>query len=397
MIQASTSKSKHVKFNKNNYVLFFCSTTIKFEKNSGIQRYVRNFAKGLLASNIKLVPVIVDEDTNTFVIPETKDLEILSNYNGPRVSDWNEDIFKLSINEILNKSTHIIMPELPYYLGSEQLNDLISLSRSNNLSFVSVFHDAVAYILKDHYSQHQQQNFLKYMKDISRSDVVISVSESSHNDFVKIIENPSNSGLRRIPILLPSDIDVKNLPQAKINNSKSINVLCVSAFEKRKNHIGLLRAFGHAKKIASKNGYKLSLTMVASYQDADRGHMAKIKKLASLCSAEIMINVSEEVLLEKYAEADFTIYPSVYEGYGIPIVESLRFNTPVIFSNTSSMKELAALGGSLTFNPTNLRDIAEKIIYLSTNAEKRYELLEEIKNIKHVSWQDYAQEFIKNI
>ena len=388
---------EYVKYNKNDYVLFFCSTTIRFGKNSGIQRYVRNFAKGLLASDVKLVPVVLDKNTNTFTIPETKDLDILANYNGPKVNDWGKDIFKLSIDEILNKSTHIIIPELPDNLGSEELNNLINLSRSNNLFVISVFHDAVAYILKDHYSQHQQKNFLKYMKDVSRSDVIVSVSESSHNDFVKIIKSPRNIKLQTMPILLPSDIDVKNLPQAKVNNSKNINVLCVSAFEKRKNHIGLLRAFGHAKKLAAKNGYDLSLTMIASYQDPDKVHMAKIKKLASLCSAEIMINVSEDVLLEKYSEADFTIYPSVYEGYGIPIVESLRFNKPVLFSNTSSMKELAVLGGSVTFDPSNLRELSEKIVDLSINAEKRYELLKEIKNIKHVSWQDYAQEFIKNI
>jgi glycosyltransferase involved in cell wall biosynthesis len=108
-----------------------------------------------------------------------------------------------------------------------------------------------------------------------------------------------------------------------------------------------------------------------------------------------MINASEDQLREKYHRADFTIYPSVYEGFGLPIVESLQFNTPIICSNTSSMKELADEFGLPTFDPYNVEDMAMAMEEMIMDKNKRISIMDNVKKVKPYSWNDYAIDLLK--
>jgi glycosyltransferase involved in cell wall biosynthesis len=83
--------------------------------------------------------------------------------------------------------------------------------------------------------------------------------------------------------------------------------------------------------------------------------------------------VSDVELYSLYNQALFFIYPSLYEGFGLPIVEAMSLGCPTATSNTSSMKEIGE-GFSYLFDPNNLDEIKDTLIKLSTHKELRDDL-----------------------
>ena len=82
-----------------------------------------------------------------------------------------------------------------------------------------------------------------------------------------------------------------------------------------------------------------------------------------------LTNVNMTELAQIYQLADVFIYPSLYEGFGIPVIEALFSKTPVITSNVSCLPES---GGpdSLYVNPTNTEDIKSKVLHLWENPDE---------------------------
>ncbi len=82
-----------------------------------------------------------------------------------------------------------------------------------------------------------------------------------------------------------------------------------------------------------------------------------------------LTGVSMTELAQIYQLAEVFIYPSLYEGFGIPVIEALFSKTPVITSNTSCLPE-AGGPDSLYINPENIQDIKSKILHLWENPDE---------------------------
>lgn len=80
--------------------------------------------------------------------------------------------------------------------------------------------------------------------------------------------------------------------------------------------------------------------------------------------------VSAQEKAELYAHADVFVFPSLYEGFGIPILEALSLGTPVVCSETSSMPE-AGGAGALLIDPLDTEEIAQGIYTLLTDQDLR--------------------------
>ena len=97
--------------------------------------------------------------------------------------------------------------------------------------------------------------------------------------------------------------------------------------------------------------------------------------------------MSEEDLINYYQHASFFIYPSFYEGFGLPILESMHFNIPVITSNISSMTEFK-IDEDLLVNPNNVRDIKQKMNYITSLSQNELKIIKQknYKFSKKFSW-----------
>ena len=101
---------------------------------------------------------------------------------------------------------------------------------------------------------------------------------------------------------------------------------------------------------------------------------------------------SDDQLWAAYTLARCTVFPSLDEGFGLPIAESLACGTPVITSNYGSMLELAADGGALLVDPRDDHDIARAIERLVTDDRLHAALREQALGRHDRTWDQYAEE-----
>lgn len=139
--------------------------------------------------------------------------------------------------------------------------------------------------------------------------------------------------------------------------SKEKYILAVSSIDPRKNFQTLLKAFALIK------NQDVSLYIIGG-----KSHV--FAKLANDVCQPIPTNkikwlgrVSDNELKEYYKDAICFIYPSLYEGFGIPPLEAMACGTPTIVSDIEPLREVCG-DASLYVNPINEKDIADKIIYL---------------------------------
>lgn len=104
--------------------------------------------------------------------------------------------------------------------------------------------------------------------------------------------------------------------------------------------------------------------------------------------------VSDQELASLYEEADFTLFPSFTEGFGLPIAESLWRGRPCLCSGIGSMHEIAEKGGCLEIDPFSSESIANGVIEMMRNPDLFKELQWEIVQRKFKTWENYSNEVL---
>lgn len=104
--------------------------------------------------------------------------------------------------------------------------------------------------------------------------------------------------------------------------------------------------------------------------------------------------VTDEQLISLYSGAEAFIYPSFYEGFGLPPLEAQACGCPVICSNAASLPEVCG-DSALYFSPHDTSDIADKIDLLLSRPEIAEDLINKgYKNIQRFSWEESARRLL---
>ncbi|MBI4141752.1 glycosyltransferase family 4 protein, partial [Candidatus Woesearchaeota archaeon] len=131
-------------------------------------------------------------------------------------------------------------------------------------------------------------------------------------------------------------------------------ILFVGTIEPRKNLTRLVEAFLHVKK----KGLKLVIVGEKGWKNEDFYKM--IEELDLKENVLFTGYVPDKDLVQFYRAAEMFVYPSIYEGFGIPVIEAMACGCPVITSNISSLKEIAN-GAAVLVNPSHTKEIAKAI------------------------------------
>lgn len=272
---------------------------------------------------------------------------------------------------------------LPRYLRKNGSPLLLNLCNTAPILYSRqiVTHHDITYIK---YPESFSYSFRTFYKTISpiiikRSQAVITVSDFSKNE----INTEYKCGLDKIYVIHNS---VNDNFVDKDSNHKGDYILAVSSPAYHKNFHGLIRAFSHSDidinlKIIGKAG-----------SNFNNGNLdANDKRI------DFMGRVDDEKLIELYQNAKAFIFPSFYEGFGIPVLEAQACGCPVVSSDKASMKEV--LGDSaLFFDPNSDVEIVERIKELLSNKNLRDELIEKGRNnLKRFSWENSAVKVSKII
>jgi len=110
---------------------------------------------------------------------------------------------------------------------------------------------------------------------------------------------------------------------------------------------------------------------------------------------KILGYIPEKDLVSLHAATTCLIYPSLYEGFGLPVIKSLKVNVPVITSKDSAMSEIASTA-SILVNPESVEEIASAMELITKNSSLRFRLIQNAKKISpKFSWLNTARETLK--
>ena len=167
-------------------------------------------------------------------------------------------------------------------------------------------------------------------------------------------------------------------------------VICIGSQEPRKNHLAVL----FAAELLWREGLGFRLRFIGGgsilYTREFDKRVRALKRNGR--QIEVLRGVNDEVLLSAYREARFSVFPSLHEGYGLPVAESLAFATPVITTDYGSTAEIARGGGCLEVDPRNDDELVAAMRSLLAGDEILNRLHAEIASRSDRSWDDYANE-----
>lgn len=157
--------------------------------------------------------------------------------------------------------------------------------------------------------------------------------------------------------------------------------------EPRKNLPRIIEAFVQFKKNNPNSPYELAISGKYGWgQDIIQYKRPDIK---------ILGYIPEKDLVALHAAAICLVYPSLYEGFGLPIVKSLKVAVPVITSKNSSMSEIAD-SAALLVDPTSVKEITKAMEIITTDSSLRFRLIQKAKKISNkFSWINTARETLK--
>ena len=176
------------------------------------------------------------------------------------------------------------------------------------------------------------------------------------------------------------------------NNINLKYILAPGSIEKRKNTINVIKAYqGLPSEYREK--YKLVLY---GFKEWDISEEKKYIEQNNIKGIITLGYVSNEILSKLYSCADIFAFASTYEGFGIPIIEAMHYNIPVIASNITCLPEIAG-DAALFVDPYNVEDITQKIKLLidEPNLSKKL-IIKGKENINRFSWK-ISSKSIENI
>ena len=223
-------------------------------------------------------------------------------------------------------------------------------------------------------------------KNISRAEQIITISESSKKEILRYY--PQAQGKINV---IPLGISAEFHPKEDIQKQRQI--LYIGSSNERKNLKGVIEAFFllpdsldlHLKIVTSSfKNLKISIDTQTLIERAKK--YGKIHFVSGL---------SHEELVDEYNCSLGFIFPSFYEGFGLPPLEAMACGTPVIVSNSSSLPEICG-DAALYIDPNNTKNMADTIIRLVENENLQQELRRKgLERVKHYTWEKAARKHME--
>ena len=276
--------------------------------------------------------------------------------------------------------------ELPLYLRRRGSMLLLNLANTAPIFYsnkVSTVHDVAFELFSKSFSWRFRTAYRYIIPRVMRtSRKLITVSEFSRQEICSLYDLPHS----RISVI-PCGISNRFRPVEKSLKEKYI--LAVSSINYQKNLHSLIKAF----ELINEGDTKLYVI------GTQHKSFSKEVNLSgnSLSSGKIVFlgYVDDDALRCYYANAVAFIFPSLYEGFGIPPLEAQACGCPCVVSNVASLPEIYR-DSVIYCDPNSVSDIAEKINLLLSNDELRKQLIERgFTNTKRFSWLDSGSKIVK--
>lgn len=298
---------------------------------------------------------------------------------------------KLNVKTIGNKSGHLWEQlELPSFLRKQGNPLLINLCNTAPVFYSNKFvthHDVIYKRYPQSYSakfRFVYNNFVPLM--LRSSKALLTVSEFSKKELHAAFGYPLNN----IHVINNAVTSQFQSAPRKANDDKPY-LLAVSSPNYHKNFHGLVTAFSKME-----NNQEVVLKIIGSANKNFAGVNFSPDAMQA-DNIQFVGRVSDEVLIELYSNATAFVFPSLYEGFGIPPLEAQACGCAVVSSNRASLPEVLA-DSVLYFDPENIAEMTQTLDRIVQDDALRQSLIEKgSENVKRFDWMRSAEDLNKII
>ena len=288
---------------------------------------------------------------------------------------FNEDFNKKNANIIFSSGRHGGFYE-KYYIPNT-LNELhsdlyhipqngVGFNFDTEIPTIVTIHDLIPYIMPETVGKGYLERFLRDMPNIiSNSCGILTVSEYSKKYILKFFSSYPEDKIFVTPLAANNNFKPLNKNDCKLYVEHTFDVkdpyiLYIGGFSLRKNVLGLIKAFSKVYKDLNKP-YKLLLG--GGLKDEGEKLFTFVKENNLQDKVIFCGYVEDEILPILYSGCEAFVYPSLYEGFGLPPLEAMSCKAPVITSNLTSIPEVTG-DNAILINPHNTSELETSLVTL---------------------------------
>lgn len=374
--------------------------TARHDLHTGIQRVVRQTVP-LWHTDRDILPVAwthargamrpLDEVESARIFRWSADRGTEGGRDDPdRVADTDDRV-------VLPWRSVLVLPEVPQVDVTPRI---AAIGACSNNRLVLVGHDAIPLLSAETLELEEPEKFMTFLSAVKFADRIAGVSRSSAAEFASFASMLAAQGLAgptTVAVPLPVEFAVQeqatDSAAPRLSTSGTLadgvpDVVVVGSHDPRKNHLAIL----HAAEVLWQRGRRFRLSFVGS-PGSNEEFLTRVQRLQHRGrDVHLRTGLSDARLREAVSSARFTVFPSLHEGYGLPVAESLALGTPVITTSYGSTAEIAEGGGAITVDPRDDAALTEAMERLLTSDKDIDGLRAEIRGRRERSWQDYADE-----
>lgn len=270
----------------------------------------------------------------------------------------------------------------------------IGLTENNDqILNIATIHDLIPYVLPETAGPGYLKNFIKKMPNIIENcDGILTVSEYSKKDILKFFPSFPSERIFVTPLAANSNYKPLDKKETLANVQKRFNftgdyIMYIGGFSTRKNVQSLIESFD---KIYDKLNSETKLLIVGGLRDVGKRLEALSKTLKNSDKIIFTGFIEEDYLPTIYSGCKLFVYPSFYEGFGLPPLEAMSCGTPALSSNITSIPEVVKIN-ELLFDPYSETELEDKLVEI-LNDKKLLNTLEikSLKLSKQFSWKKTA-------
>jgi glycosyltransferase involved in cell wall biosynthesis len=235
---------------------------------------------------------------------------------------------------------------------------------------------------------------------IKKAKKIITISQASKDDIIKLYGIEPE----RIAVIYPGIKQQASLtphiyPMNELKTRYKIGdnfLLFVGTLQPRKNVVRIIEAFAETRKQKTESGdHDLELVIIGRKGWQYEEILAAPEKYGVKNQVKFLDFVPDEDLMLFYQHAQAFVWPSLYEGFGLPVLEAMKFGCPVITSNVSSLPE-AGGDAALYVDPENVEEIKHAIEKVVSDEKLRNEMVAKgKKQVEKFSWEKAAKETLE--
>jgi len=382
------------------------SACLRDTANTGVARVVRSLTRKLQDFGKPLF-VTWDEHLRAYVLPTEHEYHNLALYGGPKpdpehyLLPRSPDTHRQTLSSLAGRHLQggwLLQSEIVF---ERQGPERRAAARELGLQVAAIFYDAIPVTHPEWVADTIiRDNHAAYMSGLAECDRVLPISPDAGTQLQAYWGREGINPRAQVKTCwIPGELTGSvraTTPAAAPRAGEPLRILCVSTLEPRKNHKVLLAAVARLAADYPELDWQLDL-IGNRYAGAD--YIVDAVREASAANPRIVWHgvVNDATLNDYYAKAHVSVYPSLVEGYGMPIVESLWHARPCICHNGGVMAELAAEGGCRTVDMKDPASLAAMIQQLATQPQDYLQLASEAVVRPILTWRSYARALLQQL